>query len=74
MDKNQQELILAIKNRELYDYIANNGHKHSKTDLIDIIKELDYAFYHLLNDSAEYFMSMDDCADNLSDLWTEETI
>lgn len=74
MDKNQQELILAIKNRTLYDFIANNGYKYNKTDLIDIIKELDYAFYHLLNARAEYSMGMDDCADNLGDLWTEEAI
>ena len=72
MDKRYQELIQAIKNRELNDFIGNNGHTYSKTDLINIIKELDYAFYSLPNARAEYSMGMDDCADNLSDLWAED--
>lgn len=72
MDKNYQDLIQAIKNHELYDFIGNNGHNYSKTDLINVIKELDYAFYRLSNAHAEYSMGMDDCADNLSDLWAED--
>lgn len=72
MDASYQELIQAIKNRELYDFIANNGHKYSKTDLINIIKELEYAFYSLPHARAEYSMGMDDCADNLGDLWAED--
>ena len=72
MEKTREELIQAIKNRNLYDFIGNNGHNYSKTDLINIIKELDYAFYRLPNARAEYFMGMDDCADNLSDLWAED--
>lgn len=72
MEKAYQDLIDAIKNRELYDFIGNNGHNYSKTDLINIIKELDYAFYRLPNARAEYSMGMDDCADNLTDLWTED--
>ena len=72
MEKAYQDLIDAIKNRELYDFIGNNGHNYSKTDLINIIKELDYAFYKLPNARAEYSMGMVDCADNLTDLWTED--
>ncbi len=72
MGKCYQELIQSIKNHELYDFIGNNGHNYSKTDLINIIKELDYAFYKLPNTHAEYSMGMDDCADNLSDLWAED--
>ena len=40
MDKSYQALIQAIKNRNLYDFIGNNGHNYSKTDLINIIKEI----------------------------------
>lgn len=72
MEKCYQELIQSIKNHELYDFIGNNGHNYSKADLINIIKELDYAFYRLPNARAEYSMGMDDCADNLSDLWAED--
>ncbi len=72
MEKTREELIQAIKNRNLYDFIGNNGHNYSKTDLINIIKELDYAFYRLPNTRAEYSMGMDDCADNLSELWAED--
>lgn len=72
MEKCYQKLIQSIKNHELYDFIGNNGHNYSKADLINIIKELDYAFYRLPNARAEYSMGMDDCADNLSDLWAED--
>lgn len=72
MEKTREELIQAIKSRNLYDFIGNNGHNYSKTDLINIIKELDYAFYRLPNARAEYSMGMDDCADNLSELWAED--
>ena len=72
MEKCYQELIQSIKNHELYDFIGNNGHNYSKADLINIIKELDYAFYKLPNARAEYSVGMDDCADNLSDLWAED--
>ena len=72
MEKCYQELIQSIKNHELYDFIGNNGHNYSKTDLINIIKELDYAFYKLPNARAEYSMGMDDCADNLTDLLAED--
>ena len=72
MEKTREELIQAIKNHNLYDFIGNNGHNYSKADLINIIKELDYAFYKLPNARAEYSVGMDDCADNLSDLWAED--
>ena len=72
METCYKELIQAIKNRDLYDFISNNGHNYSKTDLINIIKELDYAFYDMPSHRDVYIMGMDDCADNLSDLWTED--
>ena len=37
--------IEALRNRNSYDYICQHGHEFTKDELIDIIKELDYAIY-----------------------------
>lgn len=39
------ELQNALRNGNLYDFIANNGWRFSKDELISIIKELDFAIY-----------------------------
>ena len=37
--------IEALRNGNSYDYICQHGHEFTKYELIDIIKELDYAIY-----------------------------
>ena len=37
--------IEALRNGNSYDYICQHGHEFTKDELIDIIKELDYAIY-----------------------------
>ena len=37
--------IEALQNGNSYDYICQHGHEFTKDELIDIIKELDYAIY-----------------------------
>jgi hypothetical protein len=37
--------LQALRNGNSYDYICNHGHEFTKDELIDIIKELDYAIY-----------------------------
>ena len=36
-----KELVKAIKENRLFDYIGNNGYDFSRQELIDIIKEMD---------------------------------
>jgi hypothetical protein len=42
----EQEIIQAIKEDKLYDYIANNFYKMSKEDLRDLILEIIYMIYY----------------------------
>ena len=35
----------ALRNGNSYDFICQHGHEFTKEELIDIIKELDYAIY-----------------------------
>ena len=52
MTELQEELIQAIEEDCLYDWIASNYWKLSKEELKDIILELDYALYvHQIEDS-----------------------
>ena len=37
--------IEALRNRNSYNYICEHGYEFTKDELIDIIKELDYAIY-----------------------------
>lgn len=41
----EQEIIQAIKEDKLYDYITNNFYKISKEDLRDLILEIIYMIY-----------------------------
>lgn len=41
----EQEIIQAIKDNNLYDYISNNYWKMSKEHLRDLILEIIYMFY-----------------------------
>ena len=44
-----RELVKAIKENRLFDYIANHGYEYSKQELIEIIKELTYNVHCFLN-------------------------
>ena len=44
-----KEYIEALKNGKGYDWISEKGHSLNKYELIDIIKELDYAIYDRLD-------------------------
>ena len=44
MDR-MKNYIEELKKGKGYDWISNNGHELSKYELIDIVKELEYAIY-----------------------------
>lgn len=46
-----KDYIKALRENKSYDWITNYGHNLSKYELIDIIKELDYAIYYQLCES-----------------------
>lgn len=43
----RQELKQALQEGRAYDFIANEGYRFSKDELIEIIKNYDYTLYHL---------------------------
>ena len=45
---NKQELVQAVKNREFYNYIANNYSNMTRDELKDICLELDYSIHRAL--------------------------
>ena len=56
-----------------YDYIANNFHKYSKTELADIAKELLYTIYsNTPFDKELHDKMLADVAENLEDDYAEE--
>lgn len=65
-----QQYIKALKEGRGYDWISSNGHRLNKYELIDIVKELDYAI-HIVN---EFDMTSiyNFAANNLDDNYREE--
>lgn len=65
------EFIEALRKGSSYGWIANNGYNLSKYELIDIIKEYDYAIHISATiDSESYMYNV--VADNLELMYEEE--
>ena len=45
----QREILEAIEVNELYELVSTRGHEMDKQDLLNIIKELEYAAYDKLS-------------------------
>lgn len=53
-----KDYIKALREGRSFDWISNHGHELSRYELIDIIKELDYAIHDQLFESdKEYVIS-----------------
>jgi hypothetical protein len=61
-DNTMEDFIKALREGKAYDWIATNGWKMEKDDLIRIIKEYDYAIY-----SSRETQLYDEVADELED-------
>lgn len=68
-----KEFIEVLKNNpdNAYDFICNNYYKMSKEELKDIVKELLFAVYDNVINTAEYNKIMNDVATELEDSYTE---
>lgn len=42
----REELKKALQEGNLYDFISNEGWRFTNGELVEIIKELDFAIYH----------------------------
>lgn len=67
MDK-MKEYMVALRNGTSYDWIANHGWELSKDELINIIKEFDYATSYSIDAEDIY----DKVAINLEEMYEEE--
>lgn len=63
--------IEALKNGKGYDWICNHGHELNKYELLDIIKEYEYARTEM-EDAFAKDLFKDFVADNLNVIYEEE--
>ena len=68
---NMKEYIDSLKNGKGFDWIAKHGHYLNKYELIDIVKELEYAIYDCL-DSSETNSVYESAAEELLNLYCDE--
>lgn len=69
-----KDFIDVLKNNpnNAYDFICNNYYKMSKEELKDIAKELLYAIYDNVINTAEHDKIMNDVATELENSYIEE--
>lgn len=53
MESKYEELIEACREGHLYDFISNEAYRFDKEELVEIIKNLDYAIYRRLGDQCK---------------------
>ena len=69
----KKEIINAVKENRLYEYVCEKYWDMSKNDVVNLLKETLYAIYEFDRKSPrleEYIMV--DLADSLEDLWGDE--
>ena len=67
------EIMNAVKEDKLFDFVATHYWQMNKEDLVDIIKELDYAIYRLKYREPEvYADTMEEFTGNLYEWWEDE--
>lgn len=69
MEKQEQEILKAIENDSIFDYIANNYWNMSRDMLKAILLEYIYALYEVENHRVEPWEAVDNVIENLKDLW-----
>lgn len=69
----QKEIIKAVEEDNLYDFVSNEYYRMNKNDLVDLLKELTYAIYR---GTRKYAMIQEEIRENLveqlHELWDEE--
>ena len=62
-----KEYTEALRNGNGYQYICDNGHAMSKTELCDIIKEFDYIIGHLSKKNEGNNSYLEQVADSIAE-------
>ncbi len=66
------QFIEALKNGKGYDWISNHGYELNKYELIDIVKEYEYARCQMNDELAEDLFK-NFVADNLEEMYEDES-
>lgn len=61
------DIIKAIEDGRLYDFVACEYYQMDKSTLVDLCKELAYAIYSVNNNDVDA-----ELLENLSDVWEDE--
>lgn len=78
MENTMNEFVEVLRNNpnKAFDFIANNGYKFSKSELVDIAKELFYGIYFEaefgLITQKDHDQILANAADELDERYTEE--
>ena len=73
-----KEFVEILRNNpnKAYDFISNNYHRFSKSEMVDIVKELLYGIYHEaeygLITKADHDKILENAADELEESWADE--
>lgn len=67
----RKEILEKIKTDGLYETVANYYYLISKNDLVDILKELDFAIYQYSHKKDIYDKVLKECIENLTGEWME---
>lgn len=62
-----EKYVEALKNGDGYQFICDNGHAMSKTELCDIIKEFDYVIKDLSNKNESSGIYLEYVADSIEE-------
>lgn len=68
----RKEILEKIKTDGLYETIADYYYLISKSDLVTILKELDFAIYQYSYKKNIYDKIVKDCIESLTDEWEEQ--
>lgn len=68
----RKEILEKIKTDGLYETIADYYYLISKSDLVTILKELDFAIYQYSYKKDIYDKVVKDCIESLTDEWMEQ--
>lgn len=67
----RKAILESIKENGLYETIARDYYLIDKNDLVDMLKELDYAIYQTSYRQNIYSTILDNFMENLTETWEE---
>lgn len=69
----KKEILKAVEENRLYDFVANEYYRMDKSDLVDLVKELTFAI-HVFGRTHTYadVYIIEELVENLTEQWEDE--